>query len=186
MPRSLLIAVLAALLGGPLPAGAQADTTATAIDSNLTTAADPSTVTVDPLLAWTAWPDLSRAIALEILDGPQDILEKEEIIADRIDALAAEGARLDTLAEAWGARHLAMSTQLEVLDDLAEVQLGGDLELQQRLESVRQDVEQASSRLQHIGDARLRLTGAHAQLDSLARDYRERAARLRAQEEGDR
>jgi hypothetical protein len=155
----------------------QADTAAVA-------AADSTTA--DPSFDWTRWPDIAAAIALQPLDGPEDILEKQEIIDDRIDDLTARGGALDTLAGAWTDRHRAMSTQLEVLDDLAEVQLGGDLEFQQRIESVREEVLQAAQQMTRIGSARRQLEAEVARLRALADDYRDQALRLREQEESDR
>ena len=35
---------------------------------------------VDPAYLWTIWKDLSRAIELQKLDGPEDIVEKADII----------------------------------------------------------------------------------------------------------
>ena len=58
----------------------------------------------DPVQAWRHWKQIDRAIALDELDGPDDILGKEEIIEDRIDDLTEEGARLQQSAAEWEAR----------------------------------------------------------------------------------
>ena len=146
---------------------------------------DTSLVSADPVWAWTRWPSIDVAITLAPLDGPQDILEKQEIVADRIDALVDETARLDTLAGAWQARHVAMGA-LEVLEDLADLQLGGDLEFQQRLENVREDALQAAGCVAIPLDARAALANEVALLRVLSEDYGHRAARLREEEEGSR
>lgn len=154
---------------------------ASAVDS--TDAAADSTISSHPAWAWRLWPSIGPAIAIAALDGPQDIVEKEEILADRIDALALENTRLDTLAGAWQARQLAMTAQLEVLEDLADMQLGGDLEVQQRLESVRQDIQQATREVEFHLDVQRALRSEIDRLRSLAATYRQRAAQLRAEEE---
>lgn len=177
----------AALVAVALPAFAQSGADSVADSAAADTAVGAQRPPPpDPVTAWSRWPEIDRAIALEALDGPQDILEKEEIIADRIDDLTAAQADLDTLATDWSARHLARSTQLEVLDDLASVQLGGDLELQQRVEGVREDVLQAAQQLARIDSSLRELAVEVARLRALSLDYRGRAARLRQQEEGHR
>ena len=93
---------------------------------------------VDPAYIWTTWKDLSRAIKLETLDGPEDIIEKADIIQDRIDDLAAERRQLVETRQEWSDKNTALETQLEVLEDLAKVQLGGDLQLQQRMHRMRE------------------------------------------------
>ena len=138
---------------------------------------------VDPLLVWRQWPPIDRAIALEPLDGPADILEKEEIIADRLDDLRAVAARHDSTHSIWSARHGATTARLEVLEDLADVQLGGDLQLQQRLESVREDAAVAEEWLDRLAAAGDALKQELARLEGLARSYQSRAEELR-QEEG--
>ena len=92
---------------------------------------------VDPAYLWTIWKDLSRAIELQKLDGPEDIVEKADIIRDRIDDLTGERQRLATLLEEWADRHESLDIQLEVLEDLAMVQLDGDLQLQQHAQHTR-------------------------------------------------
>lgn len=170
-----------------LAATADGDSLAVAADTAQSMAtADTSLVSADPVWAWTRWPSIDVAITLAPLDGPQDILEKQEIVADRIDALVDETARLDTLAGAWQARHVAMGAQLEVLEDLADLQLGGDLEFQQRLENVREDALQAAGCVAILLDARAALADEVALLRVLSEDYGHRAARLREEEEGSR
>ena len=141
---------------------------------------------VDPALAWKSWKDLSRAIALRGLDGPDDILEKAEIIADRIDDLRQEQKQLKASLQEWSDRHQALELQLEVLDDLAEVQRGGDLQLQQRLHSLREDLGKATGRMQ-IFDASLKdLEQELDRLDGLAKQYAKKAEDLRRREEENR
>ena len=140
----------------------------------------------DPVQAWRQWKRINRAIALEELDGPDDILAKEEIIEDRIDDLTEEDARLQQNASQWDARHEATSVQLEVLDDLAEMQLGGDLQLQQRIDDVREQIREAAQWLERFGSSREDLALEVASMRKLADKYRQTAEEIRTREEGHR
>ncbi len=138
---------------------------------------------LDPLQAWLGWPAIDRAIQLNELDGPTDIHEKAEIIADRLDDLQREQVGLDSLNLVWEARLVALSTQLEILEDLADVQLGGDLQLQQRIETIRDDAEEAQQWLERVTRARKLLVPLITQLRTHAEDYTRRADQLRRLEE---
>lgn len=138
---------------------------------------------VDPAYAWKTWTDLARAIALRPLDGPEDIREKAEIIADRTDDLREEQQKLKATLEEWQVRHQALELQLEVLEDLAEVQRGGDLQLQQRQHSLREDLGKAMQRIRVFRASRDELARELERLDKLAGQYREKAADLRRREE---
>ena len=165
---------------------APADSSARADSSSSDRRPATATAPVDPTTAWKGWMDIARAIAPDPLDGPGDILEKEEIIQDRVDDLAAEEERLARTGSQWQGRHQAASVQLEVLDDLAEIQLGGDLQLQQRLENVREDIRMADEWQRRIDESRRELATEMKRLRILAREYRNRAEELRRQEEGPR
>jgi len=141
---------------------------------------------VDPAHAWKTWKDLSRAIALRPLDGPEDILEKVEIIEDRIDDLLEEQKELETAWEEWDDRRQSLELQLEVLDDLAEVQRGGDLQLQQRMHSLREDLGKATHRMRVFKGSLKDLEKELDRLSRLEKDYREKAEDLRRREEEDR
>jgi hypothetical protein len=139
--------------------------------------------TLDPAYAWKGWPDLERAIALRPLDGPDDILEKKEIIEDRIDDLHLEEKKLRTATEGWRERQQALEMQREVLDDLAEVQRGGDLQLQQRLHTLREDMRQIATRIKTPTQALAELKREQQRLRELARQYADKAQKLRREEE---
>ncbi len=138
---------------------------------------------IDPAFAWKAWTDLSRAIALRPLDGPEDIGEKVEIIADRTDDLREEEQKLKTTLEEWQTRRQALELQLEVLEELAEVQRGGDLQLQQRQHGLREELGRAARRLRVFRASRAELARELERLEELAAQYREKAAELRRREE---
>lgn len=138
---------------------------------------------LDPAYAWKGWPDLERAIALRPLDGPDDILEKKEIIEDRLDDLAAEEAKLRAVKERWLSRQHALEMQREMLEDLAEVQRGGDLQLQQRLHTLREDMRQMATRLKIPTRSLAELNDEQQRLHELARHYADKALKLRREEE---
>ena len=177
--RLIWLAGMIAVLALPVRSQPLPDIDSTAVD-------DASTLRRDPLWAWQDWPPIGRAIALEKLDGPADILEKSEIIADRLDGLVREETRLDSIGATWGTRHLALAAQLEVLEDLADVQLGGDLQLQQRIDRARDDALDADDRVARVSASREALQAEALRLRDLAADYRRRAEELRRQEEGSR
>lgn len=141
---------------------------------------------IDPAYAWKAWKDLSRAIALRPLDGPDDILEKAEIIIDRLDDLRREKETLRTELEKWRDRHQSLELRLEVLEDLAQVQRGGDLQLQQRLHGLREDLGKAARRMGVLKGSLEELDKELERLDDLAEEYSQKAAELRRREEEDR
>lgn len=153
-----------------------------AVDSSLNVSsgvgADP-----DPLRPWRNWPPIDRAIELDALDGPVDIVEKTEIIADRLDDLQLEATRLDSVDGVWEARVVGLSSQLEVLEDLADLQLGGDLQLQQRIESVRDDAIEAQRWRERIELAMTDLQDLMGRWQQRAADYDRQAQLLRRQEE---
>jgi len=141
---------------------------------------------LDPAYAWKAWKDLSRAIALRPLDGPDDILEKAEIITDRLDDLRQERKALQTELEKWKDRQQSLELQMEVLEDLAQVQRGGDLQLQQRLHGLREDLGRAARRIGVLKGALGELDEELSRLDGLAAAYARKAAELRRREEENR
>jgi len=170
--------------GRSFPLSAESSARTDTSHSDSPAAAPPAPL--DAVAAWKRWKEIVRAIEPGDLDGPQDILEKEEIIQDRVDDLAAEDERLAGTRSQWRGRLQAALVQLEVLDDLAEIQLGGDLQLQQRLENVREDVRRGSEWLKRIDESRGELATEMKRLRELARGYLNRAEELRRQEEGPR
>ncbi|MBT4096092.1 MAG: hypothetical protein HOM68_28780 [Gemmatimonadetes bacterium] len=154
-----------------------ADTTdSTAVDSAVG-------VAMDPLQPWRQWPSIDRAVELGRLDGPTDILEKGEIIADRLDDLRREDAMLDSLKQIWEGRDLALAGQLEVLEDLADLQLGGDLQLQQRIQTVRDNATETLRWRERIATATNQLDSRITRLQLRADEYKRRADQLRRLEE---
>ena len=143
-------------------------------------------VNVDPALAWQGWKDLARAIALRPLDGPGDILEKAEIVQDRIDDLQEERRKIEEVGEEWEERRQGLELQREMLDDLAELQRGGDLQLQQRMHGLREELGKASRRLRILEGSLGDLGRELDRLNGIVKQYAEKAEDLRRREEEER
>lgn len=200
------IAFLCALLAGACPAGPAAAAPAPRPDAMPdSTSADSAAVETggrravagrdstgarteappgDPAYAWKRWQDLSRAIALRPLDGPEDIREKAEIIQDRLDDLRQESRKLETGLQEWTERREALGAQLEILDDMARLQRGGDLHLQQRVHALREDGREATQRTRVLELSHRQLKSELSRLEELAAQYEEQAEQLRRREEG--
>lgn len=173
---------------GAVPDTSGADSAAVQVDSGQGPARSDSThpQRVDPACAWKTWKDLSRAIGLRPLDGPEDILEKAEIIEDRLDDLRQEQGKLEASSKEWTDRRQALEDQLEVLADLAEVQQGGDLQMQQRLDGLRQNLREAVQRLGIVAGSLGDLQKELDRLTVLVKQYKDKAEELHRREEKDR
>ena len=150
------------------------------------TAIDSTRTSRDPAFAWLSWRDLTAAITLRELDGPDDILEKADIVKDRLDALAAEQIRLTSSLTEWTDRQGSFAIQIEVLDDLAKVQRGGDLQLQQRLHNMREGRRVAAQRVSGLTKSLALLKAELTRLQDLLQEYNRKAEHLRRQEEENR
>ena len=149
-------------------------------------AVDSTRARRDPAFSWMSWQDLTPAISLRELDGPEDILEKADIIKDRLDALSSEQELLGAVLTEWKDRQSSFAIQIEVLDDLAKIQRGGDLQLQQRLHNMREGRRVAVQRVQLLTKAIALLKVELVRLQDLIEDYNRTAEQLRRQEEEDR
>ena len=154
---------------------AQTDTAVAKVATQDSAAAAP----VDPAYIWTTWKDLSRAIKLQPLDGPEDIIEKADIIQDRIDDLSAERRQLAETKQEWSDKNVALETQLEVLEDLAKVQLGGDLQLQQRMHRMREGRSVAANKSEVLTRSIRDLDAVVGELTEMVTGYRKQAGELR-------
>ena len=188
MLRSIAIVPLFLFVAASHGASAQGggDSAAEKVDAtaagNVVAAKDSAEV--DPAYLWTIWKDLSRAIELQKLDGPEDIVEKADIIRDRIDDLTAERQRLATALEEWADRHESLDIQLEVLEDLAKVQLGGDLQLQQRMHNIRERHSMATDRKKALAGSMRDLDEEVHRLRDMAQAYKQKSNELRRLEAG--
>lgn len=137
----------------------------------------------DSLAVWRSWKDISRAIALEPLDGPQDIREKAEIIQDRVDNLRDQAGRIDSSSTAWRRRRDALRTQLGVLEDLGDVGRGSDLQLERRLRDLTGQLDAAEDDVQRLEGLGIELDSLVAHWTGVAAAYGRKAAQLEREEE---
>jgi prefoldin subunit 5 len=168
--------------------GVLADSAGVGADSlaagQATQADSAQTQPVDPAWKWTTWKKLAQAIQLRPLDGPEDIAEKIEIIEDRMDELKQERKRLEKLISVWEERYEALKLQFESLDDLADVQRGGDLQLQQRVHTIRSDLRKAEQRMRIIKGSYKGIEGEIDRFEALMTQYEDEAAAIRRDEGG--
>jgi hypothetical protein len=94
------------------------------------------------IFAWKKWKSIEAAIVLRNLDGPEDILEKAEIIEDRIDMFNREKAALNKSIAVHRRMADNLKNQREVLRDLSEIRQGGDFQTQQRLHEIAEQIQQ--------------------------------------------
>ncbi len=132
--------------------------------------------------AWKKWKSIQAAVALKALDGPEDILEKAEIIGDRIDMLKKEQTKLERGVKEGRQKIKTLENQREVLKELAEIRQGGDVQTQQRLHKITEQVQQ-ENHLMSVRETSLR--DLKKELDRLKRllsSYRNKAHDLRTKE----
>lgn len=89
------------------------------------------------ITAWKRWKDISKAIEIAPLDGPEEITEKIEIIEDRIDDLDGEKRLLSTDLERLAASSHTLALKITGLQRLLDMRRRTDLLLQRRLQSLK-------------------------------------------------
>ncbi|MEW6443520.1 MAG: hypothetical protein AB1640_21480 [bacterium] len=134
--------------------------------------------------AWKSWKSIEAAIALHPLDGPDDMLEKVEIIEDRVDALDGERIRLQTEAAQNLERLRALRMQRESLQDLAEIKPGGDPQTRQRLHDLSERTRREEILLELRRESVDELEEELVRMRGLAAAYREKAGNLMIREQG--
>jgi len=140
--------------------------------------------TEDAITAWKRWKSIDAAIAVRPLDGPDDIIEKAEIIEDRADELKGEKARLEREADLNRQKLRTLRSQREVLQDLAEIKPGGDSQTRNRLQDVAERIGREEMllrmRLQSVAELEQELI----RMKGLAVEYRKKAENLMIKERG--
>ena len=136
----------------------------------------------DPVTAWKRWKDISDAVALRPLDGPTDIVEKAEIIEDRVDELTREAGRLRQERQAATQRLTSLEDQREILRDVAEVHQGGDTEMRQRLHDLAERIQRERQQMEAYGRSVTDLGKELDRLRGLASQYRAKAEEIRRKE----
>ncbi len=134
------------------------------------------------MTAWEGWASIDAAVAIEPLDGPEELSEKAEIIADRRDALTRERDRLRPLCVELDRSRDGVARQAEALRELSTVRNRRDVLLRQRQHALRgrlRELETLSLKcggaLRAIGAAIDEIRGRHAR-------YLEHARRIREEE----
>jgi hypothetical protein len=140
--------------------------------------------TEDATTAWKRWKSIEAAITVRPLDGPDDIIEKAEIIEDRADELKGEKARLEREADLNRQKLRTLRSQREVLQDLAEIKPGGDAQTRNRLQDVAERIGREEMLLKMRRQSAAELEEELVQMNELAVEYREKARDLIIQERG--
>ena len=138
----------------------------------------------DSATAWKGWKDISTAVALRDLDGPDDIIEKAEIIDDRVDELKREKVRLKQRAEEFKKKLEIISDQRDTLRDLAETQRGGDPQTRRHIQDQTERIREIKKTLKTLSEMIPELEKELTRMKNLASAYREKARVLRLQEGG--
>jgi len=132
--------------------------------------------------AWKGWKSIEAAIAIRPLDGPEDIIERAEIIEDRVDDLAGEGDRIEGIGTGARDRLMQLRNQREVLRDLEEIRMSGDAQSRRRLQEIILRVRREEDLLAKVEESAAELASELIRMRDLAVDYRERAEELRKEE----
>ncbi len=139
---------------------------------------------VDSINAWKRWKKIDDAIAPRPLDGPEDILEKAEIIEDRVDELKREKARLDKELEFSRQLLQNLINQKEIIEDLAEVQQGGDTQSRRRIHDLTDRIQREEELVKERKESISGLQTELSRMSTLAASYREKAKNLKIHEGG--
>ena len=141
--------------------------------------ASDTTAAID---AWRTWKSIDAAIALEPLDGPEDIREKADIIADRLDELAREQARLAKEIEQGDQLVRSLQNQREILRSLVELQGARSAQSPQQLHELTGRIQQQEQLLKRRKDSMRDLQQEVDRLRRLLADYTEKANALQQRE----
>lgn len=136
------------------------------------------------IFAWKQWKSIDAAIALRSLDGPEDIREKAEIIADRLDELKREKTRLEKEIDQNQQTIQSLRNQRDILQDLAELQQGGDTQTQQRIHELTERIQQQEQLLKMRRESLRGLVQELERIKRLLADYQQRANSLQRREGG--
>lgn len=133
---------------------------------------------------WKQWKSIETAIALRPLDGPEDILEKVEIIEDRLDELAREKVRLKKSNDLSRQKLSTLRNHQQILQDLSDIKMGGDAQSRQRLHDLAERIRSEQTALKAKQTSFQELTNEMDRLKNLADEYRKKARLLKRKEGG--
>lgn len=142
-------------------------------------AAADTTTLID---AWRNWKSIDAAIALEPLDGPEDIREKAEIIADRLDELQREAMRLARESEQDEQIIRSLRNQRDILRDLAELRHGNAAQAPQQLHELTDRIVQQEQLAKRRKDSLRDLGEVMNHLQRLLEEYKHKADALQQKE----
>jgi hypothetical protein len=140
--------------------------------------------TEDAITAWKRWKSIEAVVEVRPLDGPDDIIEKAEIIEDRVDELKGEQARLELEADLNRQKLGSLRSQREVLQDLAEIKPAGDPQTRNRLNDLAERIGREERRLKMRRQSVDELEEELIRMRGLAVEYREKAENLVIREGG--
>ncbi len=138
----------------------------------------------DSATAWKRWKDISAAIALRELDGPDDIIEKAEIIDDRVDELRRENERLKKEILKRRQRLDGLLSQKDSLQGIADIKMGGDFQMRQNLSDISDRIQATTGQIEAYGNSQAELEKQINRMSKLAMSYREKARLLHIKEGG--
>lgn len=141
--------------------------------------AGETTASID---AWRNLKSIDAAIALAPLDGPEDIREKAEIIADRLDELQRESARLARESEQDEQIIRSLRNQRDILRDLAELRQGQHTRDPQQLHELTERILQNEQLLKRRKDSMRDLQQTMDILKGRLEEYQEKADSLQRKE----
>jgi hypothetical protein len=136
------------------------------------------------LPAWKRWKSIEAAITLRELDGPEDIIEKAEIIEDRVDDLVREQTRQKKKIDGMVKMLEVLYDQRRLLQDLMELQPGGEHQARQRMRDLQERIRREEALHKRELKFAAELSAVLGRLKHLALEYRKKAEDLRIQEEG--
>ncbi|MBZ0271892.1 hypothetical protein K8I61_07625 [bacterium] len=132
--------------------------------------------------AWKSWTSIDAAIAIRELDGPEDIIEKAEIIEDRVDALARERERVKAEETEIAERTASLREQRQALREIADLQFGGDVRARQRLRDLAERIRGGEAAVAARRASAAEIETERSRLAALAEEYRRKAETLRKRE----
>lgn len=132
--------------------------------------------------AWRQWKPIAAAVAIDPLDGPEELLEKAEIIADRRDALQREQGRLTPECAAVDEGLRSIAQQIEVTEEIVTLRGGRTTVLRNRLHTLRGRKRDLYNRLRVCRANLSAIEAAAAALTTQYEDYVQRIEALRVEE----
>lgn len=132
--------------------------------------------------AWRQWKPIAAAVAIDPLDGPEELLEKAEIIADRRDALQREKGRLTPECAAIDEGLRSIAQQIEVTEEIVTLRGGRTTVLRNRLHTLRGRKRDLNNRLRVCRANLSAIEAAAVALTTQYKDYVQRIEALRVEE----